>query len=70
MKTKSDAEILRDAKLEALGLLPDEKERRPHRDRPQMATDEMVSIETLIFVRRLIFPRSWNVSKSECVNDI
>lgn len=48
MKTKSDAEILRDAKLEALGLLPEEKERRPHRDRPQMATDEMVSIEIII----------------------
>ena len=44
LKTKSDADILRDAKLEALGLLPEEQERRPHHDRPQMATDEIVSL--------------------------
>ncbi|KAJ3537719.1 hypothetical protein NM688_g6637 [Phlebia brevispora] len=42
LKTKSDAEILRDAKLEALGLRPEEQEHRPHHDRPQMATDELV----------------------------
>ena len=45
LKTKSDTEILREAKLEALGLLPEEQERRPHHhDRPQMATDEMVRV--------------------------
>ncbi|GJE84526.1 hepatocellular carcinoma-associated antigen 59-domain-containing protein [Phanerochaete sordida] len=43
LKTKSDAEILRDAKLEAMGLQPEEhhEPRRTH-DRPQMATDEIV----------------------------
>ncbi|KAI0340739.1 hypothetical protein BDW22DRAFT_1359550 [Trametopsis cervina] len=42
LKTKSDADILRDAKLEAMGLGRDEHEHRPQHDRPQMATDEMV----------------------------
>ncbi|KAH9942572.1 hepatocellular carcinoma-associated antigen 59-domain-containing protein [Amylocystis lapponica] len=42
LKTKSDAAILRDAKLEAMGISHEEHERRPHHDRPQMATDEMV----------------------------
>ncbi|KAH8094946.1 hepatocellular carcinoma-associated antigen 59-domain-containing protein [Cristinia sonorae] len=41
LRAKSDADILRDAKLEAMGLQPEEHEhRRP--DRVQMATDEMV----------------------------
>ncbi|KAF9809855.1 hypothetical protein IEO21_07216 [Rhodonia placenta] len=43
LKMKSDADIIRDAKLEAMGLLPeDHEERHPHRQRAQMATDEMV----------------------------
>ncbi|KAH9938027.1 hepatocellular carcinoma-associated antigen 59-domain-containing protein [Fomitopsis serialis] len=43
LKAKSDADIIRDAKLEAMGLLPEDHEPRPPRnDRPQMATDEMV----------------------------
>jgi len=42
LKTKSDADIIRDAKLEAMGLPPEEHEHRPRHDRPQMATDEMV----------------------------
>ncbi|KAH7887355.1 hepatocellular carcinoma-associated antigen 59-domain-containing protein [Phlebopus sp. FC_14] len=41
IKQKSDAEIMRDAKLEAMGLPPQE-DRRPRHDRPQMATDEVV----------------------------
>ncbi|KAH0840253.1 hepatocellular carcinoma-associated antigen 59-domain-containing protein [Lanmaoa asiatica] len=41
MKQKSDVEIMRDAKLEAMGLLPQE-ERKPRHDKPQMATDELV----------------------------
>ena len=32
---------MRDAKLEAMGLAPQE-ERKPRHDKPQMATDEMV----------------------------
>jgi hypothetical protein len=40
-KQKTDAEILRDAKLEARGLPPKE-DRKPRGDRPQMATDEVV----------------------------
>ena len=43
LKTKSDADILRDAKLEAMGLAPDQHEPRRTQERPQMATDEMVS---------------------------
>ena len=41
MKQKSDVEIMRDAKLEAMGLPPQE-DRKPRHDKPQMATDEMV----------------------------
>ncbi|OCH95936.1 hypothetical protein OBBRIDRAFT_787782 [Obba rivulosa] len=41
LKTKSDADIIRDAKLEAMGLPPEDHD-RPRHDRPQMATDEMV----------------------------
>ncbi|KAH7907165.1 hepatocellular carcinoma-associated antigen 59-domain-containing protein [Hygrophoropsis aurantiaca] len=45
LKQKSDAEIMRDAKLEALGLpVPSEErgKRRQGHERPQMATDEVV----------------------------
>jgi len=41
MKQKSDAEIMREAKLEAMGL-PAQEERKQRHDKPQMATDEMV----------------------------
>lgn len=43
LKQKSDADILRDAKLEAMGLPAENHEHRPQYERPQMATDEMVS---------------------------
>lgn len=39
---KSDADIIRDAKLEAMGLPPSEDQPR-RQDKPQMATDEVVS---------------------------
>ncbi|CCM00436.1 uncharacterized protein FIBRA_02468 [Fibroporia radiculosa] len=43
LKMKSDADIIRDAKLEAMGLLPEDHEyRRPQHERMQMATDELV----------------------------
>ncbi|KAI0722708.1 hepatocellular carcinoma-associated antigen 59-domain-containing protein [Earliella scabrosa] len=42
LKAKSDADIMRDAKLEAMGLRPDDHEYRRPSDRPQMATDEIV----------------------------
>lgn len=48
LRAKSDADILRDAKLEAMGLNPQDHDHSPHyqnrsnHDRPQMATDEMV----------------------------
>lgn len=42
MRMKSDADIIRDAKLEAMGLPPEEEHHRPHHQRSQMATDEMV----------------------------
>ncbi|EKM79907.1 hypothetical protein AGABI1DRAFT_39047 [Agaricus bisporus var. burnettii JB137-S8] len=42
-KAKSDADILRDAKLEAMGLPPkEESPRRSNHERNQMATDEIV----------------------------
>ncbi len=44
LKAKSDADIMRDAKLEAMGLRPDDHEPRRTSQRAQMATDEMVSI--------------------------
>ncbi|KAJ7771158.1 hepatocellular carcinoma-associated antigen 59-domain-containing protein [Mycena maculata] len=43
LKTKSDADILRDAKLEAMGMpVQDDQPRRVNHDGAQMATDEMV----------------------------
>ncbi|TFY82757.1 hypothetical protein EWM64_g1250 [Hericium alpestre] len=43
LRMKSDEDIIRDAKLEAMGLQPEDHEHhRPRHDRPQMATDEMV----------------------------
>ncbi|KAG6910768.1 hypothetical protein DXG01_007655 [Tephrocybe rancida] len=43
LKTKSDSDILRDAKLEALGLpTQDDQPRQSNHERQQMATDEMV----------------------------
>jgi len=42
LKTKSDADILRDAKLEAMGMPPEQQERRHRHDKAQMATDEIV----------------------------
>ncbi|PFH49234.1 hypothetical protein AMATHDRAFT_148058 [Amanita thiersii Skay4041] len=43
LRPKSDADILRDAKLEAMGLPPqDGSQRKSHSEKPQMATDEMV----------------------------
>jgi hypothetical protein len=43
LKQKSDADILREAKLEAMGVpVQDEHGQKSYRERPQMATDEMV----------------------------
>ncbi|KAF8655334.1 hypothetical protein AX16_003107 [Volvariella volvacea WC 439] len=42
LKTKSDAEIMRDAKLEAMGLPPQDHDHSRQAPRPQMATDEIV----------------------------
>ncbi|EJD01558.1 uncharacterized protein FOMMEDRAFT_135745 [Fomitiporia mediterranea MF3/22] len=43
IKQKSDADIIRDAKLEAMGLRPDDYEpRRHHPEKVQTATDEMI----------------------------
>ncbi|EJF62350.1 hepatocellular carcinoma-associated antigen 59-domain-containing protein [Dichomitus squalens] len=43
LKAKSDADIMRDAKLEAMGLRPDDHEYRRPSDRAQMATDEILT---------------------------
>ena len=54
LKAKSDADIIRDAKLAAMGLLPEEHEPRRQSERSQMATDEIVSIAILcLFIRVL-----------------
>ena len=42
LRQKTDADIIRDAKLEAMGLPPEETEHRVYRDRVQVATDELV----------------------------
>lgn len=42
-RQKSDADIIRDAKLEAMGLRAEDHEPRQHREKAQTATDEMVS---------------------------
>ncbi|KIK03130.1 hypothetical protein K443DRAFT_676977 [Laccaria amethystina LaAM-08-1] len=43
MRAKSDADILRDAKLEAMGMPPqDDSPQRSNQERTQMATDEIV----------------------------
>jgi len=43
LRVKSDADIIRDAKREAMGLPPQgDEEYRPRHERPQMATDELV----------------------------
>lgn len=44
LKQKSDADILRDAKLEAMGLPPQEDRRNHNHGGTQMATDEVVCI--------------------------
>lgn len=45
LRPKSDADILRDAKLEAMGLPPqDDSPRRTNHDRNQTATDEIVGL--------------------------
>ncbi|KAK0499736.1 hepatocellular carcinoma-associated antigen 59-domain-containing protein [Armillaria luteobubalina] len=42
LKSKSDADIMRDAKLEAMGLPTPEDRPQRSNDKPQMATDELV----------------------------
>lgn len=61
LKTKSDADILRDAKLEAMGLLPEDHEHRPHHDRPQMATDEMVHVVPARYTAPRFSPHNVNI---------
>lgn len=68
---KSDADILRDAKLEAMGLHPEDHEPRRTHERPQMATDEIVRplflIETCLLT--MMSSRLWNASRNACEND-
>ncbi|KAF8915390.1 hepatocellular carcinoma-associated antigen 59-domain-containing protein [Mucidula mucida] len=42
LKSKSDADVMRDAKLQAMGLSPSGSKPAKRNDKPQMATDEMV----------------------------
>jgi hypothetical protein len=51
LKQKSDADILRDAKLEAMGMPPqDDAARRSYHERAQMATDELVRILVSLYL--------------------
>ena len=60
---------MRDAKMEAMGLRPEDHE-PPKRKQNRMATDDMVTVDfrhdelllTSVF-------RSWSVSKSACENE-
>ena len=60
LRAKSDADIIRDAKLEAMGLNPEDHEHssthhhRSNHDRPQMATDEMVRRPRFVYRMVLI----------------
>ena len=47
LKAKSDADILRDAKLEAMGLRPEDHEYRRNSERAQVATDDIVSAASI-----------------------
>jgi len=76
LKAKSDADILRDAKLEAMGLPPqDDMPKKSHYEKPQMATDELVSSASILFYQqknvryKREFHRLWNASRRECEND-
>ena len=51
MRAKSDADILRDAKLEAMGMPPqDDSPQRSNQERTQMATDEIVCSTSSHFI--------------------
>lgn len=68
---KSDADILRDAKLEAMGLHPEDHEPRRTHERPQMATDEIVRLPLRIETHSLttLYSRLWNASRNACENE-
>lgn len=68
-RPKSDADLIEDARREAMGLPPQEDIRR-HNDRNQMATDEYVRSLTcgsLVYVHTV--NRLWKSSRRGCVND-
>jgi hypothetical protein len=63
---------MRDAKLEAMGIqLQEEQSRRANQDKPQMATDELVSVSTAdgsSCIHIKFHDRSWNASRSACAS--
>ena len=69
LKQKSDADIMRDAKMEAMGLRPDDHEPPKHKHN-RMATDDVVSgdsrCDELLLIRS---SRSWSVSRSVCESE-
>jgi hypothetical protein len=73
IKQKSDTDILRDAKLEAMGMLPpDDQPRRTYHERPQMATDELVHSNASSYYpfADMVCLRSWNASRRGCESSI
>ena len=72
MKQRSDVDIMRDAKLEAMGYAPQE-DRKPRHDKPQMATDEMVRGSAPLRVSwdvSDVRARSWNGSRNGCDDSV
>ena len=70
-RAKSDADVMRDAKLEAMGMPPqDDSPRRSNHERTQMATDEIVRFHSLpdSNVVHKEFTRLWSDLKRGCAN--
>jgi len=69
LRQKSDADIMRDAKMEAMGLRPEDHE-PPKRKQNRMATDDMVigdfGHDEMLLTR---VRRSWSVSRSVCESE-
>lgn len=72
LRQKSDADIMQDAQLQAIGLQPkDHESRQTWSERNQTATDHMVcSLSNLMYMMLLNTIRSWNASRSGCANEI
>ena len=62
LKQKSDADIIRDAQLEAMGLRAEDHEHRRNYDKPQVATDEIVSLQWSPYCKWMVVDTSFHTS--------